>query len=47
MKLLALMKKEFLRFFRDPRLIITMLLPGILIYAIYSLIGSFVNNAPQ
>lgn len=47
MKLLALMKKEFLRFFRDPRLIITMLLPGILIYAIYSLIGSFVNNEPK
>ena len=47
MKLLALMKKEFLRFFRDPRLIITMLLPGILIYAIYSLIGSFTNNEPK
>ena len=40
MKLLALMKKEFLRFFRDPRLIITMLLPGLLIYAVYSLMGS-------
>ena len=40
MKLLALMKKEFLRFFRDPRLIITMLLPGILIYALYSLMGT-------
>lgn len=47
MKLLALMKKEFLRFFRDPRLIFTMLLPGILIYAIYSLIGSFTNNEPK
>ena len=44
MKLLALMKKEFLRFFRDPRLIITMLLPGILIYAVYSLMGAFLNE---
>lgn len=44
MKLLALMKKEFMRFFRDPRLIITMLLPGILIYAIYSIMGSFMHE---
>ncbi len=47
MKLLALMKKEFLRFFRDPRLIVTMLLPGILIYVIYSLMGSFMNEEPK
>lgn len=40
MKLLALMKKEFIRFFRDPRLIISMILPGILIYIIYSIMGS-------
>ena len=40
MKLLALMKKEFLRFFRDPRLILSMLLPGLLIYVIYSVMGS-------
>ena len=44
MKLVALMKKEFLRFFGDPRLIITMLLPGLLIYAIYSLMGSFFHK---
>lgn len=47
MKLLALMKKEFLRFFRDPRLIVTMLLPGILIYIIYTLMGSFMNEEPK
>ncbi len=47
MKLLALMKKEFLRFFRDPRLIITMLLPGILIYIVYTLMGSFMNDKPK
>lgn len=39
MKLLALMKKEFLRFFRDPKLIVTMLFPGILIYVLYSIMG--------
>lgn len=39
MKLLALMKKEFLRFFRDPKLIFTMIFPGVLIYAIYSIFG--------
>lgn len=47
MKLLALMKKEFKRFFCDPRLIVTMLLPGILIYAIYSIMGSFINEEPK
>lgn len=40
MKLLALMKKEFHRFFHDPRLIITMLIPGLLIFCIYSVMGS-------
>ena len=40
MKLIALMKKEFRRFFHDPRLIITMLVPGVLIYLIYSVLGA-------
>ena len=44
MKLIALIKKEFLRFFRDPRLIITMLLPGILIYALYSIMGALMQE---
>ena len=34
MKLIALMKKEFRRFFHDPRLIVTMIIPGVLIYLI-------------
>ncbi len=46
MKLLALMKKEFTRFFRDPRLILSMLLPGILIYIIYSVMGSAMSSEP-
>lgn len=44
MKLAALIKKEFHRFFHDPRLIVTMLLPGILIYMIYSILGGIVNE---
>lgn len=42
MKLLALMKKEFHRFFHDPRLIVTMLIPGLLIFMIYSIMGSVI-----
>ncbi len=45
MKLSALMKKEFHRFFHDFRLIITMVLPGILIYIIYSLMGGVMNSS--
>lgn len=44
MKLAALLKKEFTRFFHDPRLIITMLIPGILIYVIYSVLGGILND---
>ena len=40
MKLLALMKKEFARFFGDPKLLVTMIIPGLLIYVIYSIMGS-------
>lgn len=47
MKLLSLMKKEFLRFFRDPRLIITMLLPGVAIYLLYSVMGSVMWNTKK
>jgi len=46
-KLLVLMKKEFFRFFHDPRLIITMLLPGLLIFAIYSIMGSVMNDTTK
>ena len=40
MKLLALMKKEFLRFFRDPKLIVSVLIPGVIIYVLYSVMGA-------
>ncbi len=46
MKLKALMQKEFRRFFGDPKLIITLILPGILIYFIYSLMGGLIWDRP-
>ena len=47
MKLLALIKKEFSRFFSDPKLIITMIIPGVLIFVIYSLMGTFMNEEDE
>ena len=47
MKLIALIKKEFHRFFHDPRLIVTMLIPGIVIYAIYSVLGGALQDKMQ
>lgn len=44
MKLCALIKKEFHRFFHDPRLVITMLLPGILIFLLYSFLGEVIYS---
>ena len=44
MKLIALIKKEFHRFFHDPRLIMTLLLPGVLIFILYSALGNIVNS---
>lgn len=46
MKLFALIKKEFHRFFHDRRLIITMLLPGIVIFLLYSVIGEAIHTEP-
>ena len=36
----TVMKKEFARFFRDKRVVGSLFLPGILLYLIYSLLGS-------
>ncbi|MDE5896428.1 MAG: ABC transporter permease [Clostridia bacterium] len=47
MKLIALMKKEFRRFFHDPRLIITMIVPGLLIFIIYSVLGSAIWSGEE
>lgn len=41
----TIMRKEFARFFKDRRMILTtVLLPGLLIYGIYSLIGGAMND---
>lgn len=37
---LTIIKKEFARFFKDKRMVITVLLPGILIYVLYSVMGT-------
>lgn len=37
---LTIIQKEFSRFFKDRRMVITVLLPGILIYILYSVMGS-------
>lgn len=41
---LTIIKKEFSRFFKDKRMIITILLPGVLIYLVYSLMGTVISN---
>ncbi len=42
--ILTIMQKEFRRFFGDRRMVMTLLLPGILIYIIYSLLGSTLSS---
>lgn len=42
---LTIIRKEFARFFKDRRMIITVLLPGIMIYAIYSVMGAVISKA--
>ena len=41
---LTIIKKEFSRFFKDKRMIITVLMPGLLIYIVYSIMGSVMGN---
>lgn len=42
--ILTILKKEFARIFKDRRLLLSLLLPGILIYSIYSLLGGAIGN---
>lgn len=41
---LTIIKKEFARFFKDKRMVITVLLPGLLIFAVYSIMGSVFSD---
>ncbi len=43
-KIFTVMKKELKRFFTDKRLLASLLLPGIMIFVIYSFMGSFFSN---
>ena len=42
--ILTILKKEFARIFKDRRLLLSLYLPGILIYCIYSLLGGAIGN---
>ncbi|MBQ3558224.1 MAG: ABC transporter permease [Agathobacter sp.] len=42
--LLTIIKKEFARFFGDKRMVATALLPGVLIYVMYSFMGSSMTD---
>ena len=43
--ILTVMKKELRRFFTDRRMVATIVLPGVLIYVIYSLMGSALSDS--
>lgn len=43
--ILTIFKKELARFFKDRRTLVALLMPGLLIYIIYSLMGSAMSDA--
>ena len=43
---LTIMKKEFARIFKDRRLVLPLILPGVLLYCIYSLLGGEWKGRP-
>ena len=44
-KLFTIIKKELKRFFGDKRMLFTLLMPGLVIFIIYNLMGSFISDA--
>ena len=40
----TIIKKEFSRFFKDKRMVIAVFLPGLMIYLLYSVLGSVVTG---
>lgn len=43
--ILTIIKKEFIRFFTDPRMVLlTVILPGVMIFSMYSFIGEAISN---
>lgn len=46
--ILTIIKKEFARFFKDKRLVLsTLILPGLLIFVLYTLLGSVFYDSPD
>lgn len=45
--LMTIIKKELRRFFTDRRLLAALIMPGVLIFAIYSVMGDLVNDIGQ
>ena len=43
--ILTIIKKELTRFFTDRRMLLTLILPGIVTYLMYSMMGNFMMNA--
>ena len=43
--ILTIIKKELRRFFTDKRMLISFILPGLIIYILYSVIGGFMGDA--
>ena len=41
---LTIVKKEFARFFKDKRMVLTVFLPGLLIFALYSILGAVMSQ---
>ncbi len=41
---LTIVKKEFARFFKDKRMVLTVFLPGLLIFALYSILGAVMSE---
>ena len=41
---LTILKKELRRFFTDRRMLLTLILPGVILYFVYSLMGSFIGS---
>ena len=44
-KVLTIVKKELRRFFTDRRMLLSLLLPGIVLYLVYSLMGNVMGDA--
>ena len=45
--LITIIKKEFARFFGDKRMVLTAILPGILIYVMYTFMGSGMSELQE